>query len=318
MRRPDAGALFQLAWDVGGVVPPALVRGALVLGADVAWARRGGGVRQLERNLDRVAPGQSPRELRRMSHRAMRSYMRYYAEAFTLRRASREQLVARVRFVDDGGLIGVRDAGGSAVAALSHMGNWDLAGAWAGVALMPVLSVAERLKPDRLFREFLEFRESVGMRILALGDDGVFPELIRTAERGGTFVCLLADRDLTARGIEVELAGRTARVAAGPAALAVASGAPLFPVSIRYERLRGARRRVARTPWGIVVTIHEEVEIDRSLPRKQQVAVATQGWVTTLGRAIAAHPWDWHMLQKVFVEDLDADRYAQTRQEAGE
>ena len=59
---------------------------------------------------------------------------------------------------------------------------------------------------------------------------------------GAGLLPLLADRDLTAKGLEVDLFGHKARVAAGPAALSVTTGAPLVTTVIYYERLRGAPR----------------------------------------------------------------------------
>ena len=137
---------------------------------------------------------------------------------------------------------------------LGHMGNWDTAGAWGSRELGPVVTVAERLKPEEVYAEFLAFRESLGMTILPLtGGGDVFAQL-RAHLTSPVIMPLLADRDLTARGIEVDLCGHPARMAAGPAALAIATGAALHPVSIHYEPLDGSdwRQRV-------VITFHDRV-----------------------------------------------------------
>ncbi|MFI2703620.1 phosphatidylinositol mannoside acyltransferase [Cellulosimicrobium composti] len=314
----DAGRAFTFAWRHARKVPEPVLRGLFSAIADVAWLAHGGGVRQLERNLARVRPDLSPRALRRLSRAGMRSYMRYYREAFTLPAWSPERVRARVRVEGLENLASHLDGDRSPVLALSHQGNWDLAGAYATPNIAPVLTVAERLKPDELFEEFLAFRTSIGLEILALGDGDVFRDLVRGASRPGRIIPLLADRDLTHRGVEVDLFGRRARVAAGPAALAVTTGAPLVPAGIWYERLRGARRRAAGSPWGLVIRFFPRVEIAQDLPRSEQVARATQGWVDALSVAIREHPEDWHMLQKVFVDDLDPERYARTRSAAGE
>lgn len=309
----NAGRLFTLAWRHAHRVPEPVLRAAFTLGADIAWAGRGAGVRQLERNLRRVRPEADVRGLRRLSRAGMRSYMRYYREAFTLRAMTPEQIAARVRIQDGDNVTASLTGPRSAVLALAHQGNWDLAGAYACVHLAPVLTVAERLEPEELYRDFLEFRTSIGIDILTLGDEGVFRELVRAASRPGRIIPLLADRDLTHRGVEVDLFGHRARVAAGPAALSVSTGAPVVPTAIYYERLRGERRRAAGSPWGIVLHFLPPIPVPPSqLPRTQQVAAVTQGWVDALADQIATHPQDWHMLQKVFVSDLDPDRYAAT------
>jgi len=271
-------------------------------------------VRQLERNLARVRPDASARELRRLSRAGMRSYLRYYREVFALGAYTPEQIEARTRMVGTAPIRAEVAAGRTVLMAVGHMGNWDLGGACATVHLGPVTTVVERLEPEALFQEFLAFRESLGMTIIALDGSGgeVFRKLSRVARGGPALLPLLADRDLTAHGIEVDLFGQRARVAAGPAALAVTTGAMLVPATVYYERLRGARRRAAGSPWGVVLDFGPPVPVPADLPRAERVTAVTQAWVDAVGAGIAAHPQDWHMLQKVFIADLNPARYAET------
>lgn len=320
MKRPaDARrsrrSLFVTGWRLAARLPESVVRGAMLVAADVAWWRRGKGVRRLEANLQRVRPDADVRALRRLSRQGMRTYLRYYAEAFTLGQVTRDQLLARVRAEGTRAVLDEIEAGRAALLALGHQGNWDLAGAWATVNLAPVITVAERLEPPEVFAEFVALREGLGMTIIPL-DAGseVFRDLVRAARSGGVLVPLLADRDLTERGIEVDLLGSRARVAAGPAALAVTTGAALFPVTLRHERLRGARRRAAGTRWGLVLTFHPALPVPTQGSRPELVQALTQAWVDVVGADIAAHPTHWHMLQKVFVEDLDPARDAAARE----
>jgi len=313
-----SGATFARLWRLAQRAPTWLVRALCALAALVTWALHGPAVRQLERNLSRLRPGLGPRELRRLSRRGMLSYLRYYAEIFELPRMSPQQVDARVRAEGvERARAGIAD-GRALVLALGHMGNWDLAGAWACRALAPVTTVAEVLEPRALFEEFVALREGLGMEIVPLerGSD-VYRRLLRTVRAGGRLVPLLADRDLTARGVEVELCGQTARVAVGPAALGTSTGADLLPTGIFYERLRGARRRAAGSRWGTVIRFHEPVRIDPAAPASDRVRLATQAWVDALASDLREHPEDWHMLQKVFVADLDPERYARTVAEAG-
>ncbi len=311
--RPDLGRAYAAAWRWGGRLPEPLVRGVATVAADLTWLRRGQGVRRLEANLARVRPELGARALRRLSRRAMRSYLRYFGEAFTLPHVAPARVAARI---SASGLESVQphlDAGRQVVLALGHLGNWDLAGAWAARELAPVTTVAERLEPEAVFQEFLRFREQIGLRIIPLSGSGdVFRQLMRVMSTGPGLTPLLADRDLTAKGIEVDLFGHRARVAAGPAALAVSTGAPLVATAITYRRLRGARRRAAGTPWGIHLAFAPVPPPDPSRPRREQVRAVSQAWVDLLAAAIHDAPQDWHMLQRVFVEDLDPARYAAT------
>ncbi|TDE92453.1 phosphatidylinositol mannoside acyltransferase [Occultella glacieicola] len=323
MRRPDPAKAFQLAWRVVGRMPRSLARGIFDVIALVAHTARIGGVRQLESNLARVRPEADARELRRLSRAGMRSYMRYYCESFQLPSMSETERDARVRAI---GAERVRDhvlAGGSVVMALGHAGNWDLAGAWAQQHVGRVVTVAEKLEPEELFREFLAFREGLGMVIVPYErGSGVFRRLISEA-RDPAIIPLLADRDLSRSGVEVLLGDVPIRVAPGPAALAIASRSALSPVFIHYERLRGERRRKARSPWGIVIEFCEFVETsDGPAPvgsggaaREQRTQALTQRWFDVWAARVREHPEDWHMLQKVFTADLDPERLARAAAE---
>ncbi|MCA5894025.1 phosphatidylinositol mannoside acyltransferase [Isoptericola sp. NEAU-Y5] len=319
----DIATLYTFAWRHAPKIPEPVLRAAFTVVADLTWLRRTSGVRRLEANYARVRPDLDTRELRRLSRSGMRSYMRYFREAFTLQGATPEQITARVRVEGAENVVPNLRAGGAASLALAHLGNWDLAGAYATPHLAPVLTVAERLRPEALFTEFVEFRRSIGIEALPLGDADVFRRLVRGAAAGGILVPLLADRDLTAKGIEVDLCGHRARVAAGPAMLALTANVPLVPVGVTYERLAGARRRAAGTPWGVVLRFYPQVPVpDVTTPagrpdRRAQAARMTQGWVDAVSRSIVESTQDWHMLQRVFVDDLDAERYASTREEAG-
>jgi phosphatidylinositol dimannoside acyltransferase len=313
-----AGA-YTFAWRNATKIPEPVLRGLFTLVADLTWLRHTKSVRRMEANYARVRPDLDAAAVRRLSRTGMRSYMRYFREAFTLQGVPPERLRARVRLEGyDEHVRPVVDGGGAVSLALGHLGNWDLAGAYASQNLAGVLTVAERLKPDELFEEFVRFRASIGIDVLALGRGDVLGSLVRGAKEGGRLIPLLSDRDLTSTGIEVDLAGHRARVAAGPALLGLEAGVPVHAVGITYERLRGARRRAARTPWGLVIHFYPPLPVpDVALPRDERTRLLTQGWVDQLARTIVEHTHDWHMLQRVFVADLGPARQNAARRAAG-
>ena len=311
MRLFDPARAFLLGWRLSTKVPEVCTRGAMNVGADIAWLLQTKGVRQLEANIRRARPEASRRQLRRLSREGMRNYLRYFAEAFNLPRLTPEQIDARVRPVGVATAMAEAGAGRAVVLALAHQGNWDLAGAWATMHLAPATTVAERLNPPEVFEEFVKLRASLGVRVIPLdrGSD-VFRELVRLVQAGNALIPLLSDRDLTSRGVEVTLLGERARVAAGPAALAVAAGTMVIPTTLRHERLYGASRRAAGTRWGMVVTFAPPVVVPEGVPRPEQITRVTQEWVDVLSADIREFPTHWHMLQKVFVADLDPARRA--------
>ncbi|HIZ34997.1 MAG TPA: phosphatidylinositol mannoside acyltransferase [Candidatus Ruania gallistercoris] len=317
----DPARLMLVAWRIVPRLPRGLVRGIFDVIAVVAHALRISGVRQLERNLARLTDTTAVPELRRLSRAGMRSYMRYYCEAFQLPGMSEAEVDARVRSTGYEQYTERVADGGTAVLALGHSGNWDLAGAWANRHIGTVITVAERLEPPELFEAFVGFREALGMVIVPLDKGGsTFRQLLRQSRRPG-IVPLLADRDLSSTGVDVQIGDHEVRVAPGPAALALARGIPVMPVVIHYERLTGARRRAARSPWGIHIHFLPEVPVpagDAGTTSTERVAQMTRDWFTAYARVLAQYPQDWHMLQKVYTADLDPDRLARARAQAEE
>ncbi|MEO3785109.1 phosphatidylinositol mannoside acyltransferase [Actinocorallia sp. B10E7] len=287
-------ALYGLGWAAVKHVPEKAARRVFRRIADRTWAEHGKGVRQLEKNLARVlgVPPEDPR-VRRLSRQAMRSYLRYWLESFRLPVMGKERIVSGMRITGDERIDKALGEGRGVVLALPHMGNYDHAGAWLVLRGQPLTTVAERLKPESLFERFVAYRESLGFEILPLtgSDVSVFGVLARRL-REGRVVCLVADRDLSDTGIEVDFFGGTARLPGGPAALAVQTKAALFPVTLWYEGEH----------WG--ARVHEEIPDPGEGDRKARIRAMTQSLADAFAEGIAAHPADWHMLQKVWVEDL--------------
>ncbi|NXY97613.1 phosphatidylinositol mannoside acyltransferase [Streptomyces sp. BR123] len=286
--------LYGLGWaGVKKLPEPA----AVALGhriADFAWRRRGKGVLRLESNLARVVPDAGPERLRELSQAGMRSYMRYWMESFRLPAMDPARFGTDVSIEDDHILKEAVASGRGVIAALPHLANWDLAGAWVtGHLGIPFTTVAERLKPESLYDRFVAYRESLGMEVLPHSGGAAFGTLARRLRAGG-LICLVADRDLSASGVEVEFFGATARMPAGPALLAQQTGAALLPVTLYYgdtPRLHGR--------------IHPEVEVPAAGTRTEKTAAMTQAMADAFAQGIADHPQDWHMLQRLWLDDLE-------------
>jgi len=288
---------FLVASRISRFAPLWLMRSAAHAGANAAWVRHGRSVRRLEDNLHRVT-GLTGRDMRRLSRRSLHSTARYYVEALELRRIKPTQIDARVRVIDPHGTVPVlRDKPGASLA-LSHSGNWDLIGAYTCRNIAPVTAVAEVLKPREVFEEFVALRAALGIQILGHEGTSTFRELVRIAKAGDHIIALLADRDLSGSGVEVTMWGHAVKVAPGPAALARATGVPLAPVFVRYERLHGAARRAAGSRWGSVLEFGPVLEAAEGASSADAVAELSSQWAEWLAERIAAHPEDWHMLQR--------------------
>ncbi|HYK31076.1 MAG TPA: phosphatidylinositol mannoside acyltransferase [Streptosporangiaceae bacterium] len=295
---------YALGWSALCRVPESWAAAMFRLIADIAWRRQGKGVQVLEGNLLRVlGEDATGAELRALSLEAMRSYARYWLEIFRLPIMSKDLLVKEtheVGHVED--LLANLAAGRGVVIPLPHMGNWDAAAVWViGRGAGSFTTVMERLEPESVYERFLAFRQSLGMEVLpASGGASPFGVLAQRL-RHGKLVALPSDRDVTGGGVEVEFFGESALMMGGSAALAVQTGAALMPATVWFEDGR----------WG--VEIHKEIPVPAEGDRWHKAAVMTQEVARAFERGIREHPADWHMLQRVFVSDLDPDRLAAAR-----
>ncbi len=300
-RLADAGQSLGLRAGFATVraMPEAVAYRTFDALADLSVRRGGKGVERLRSNYAKVRPELGPDALDAVVREGMRSYMRYYCDAFRLQDRTQDDLGRMVRISGGETVTEGVAAGTGAIAFTAHMGNWDTAGAWSSTHLAPLTTVVERLEPEEVFRDFLAFRESLGMTILPLtGGPDPFVGLKQAIGRGD-FVALVSDRDLTRNGVEVDLCGHRARMAKGPAVLALLTGAPLVAASMTTELAPEA-------PGGRRVVIEmKPVPAPTTGTTREKVAVMVQACADHLGAAITAHTSDWHMLQRVFVDDLD-------------
>ncbi|MBQ1024262.1 phosphatidylinositol mannoside acyltransferase [Micromonospora sp. C95] len=285
---------FAAAWRLVRVLPRPVAAAAFSAVADRAHRRGGPGATRLRANLRRVVGPQLPEaELDELVRRGLRSYARYWMEAFRLPALSREQLLAGFRLDRADVLAADVAAGRGAVVALPHAGNWDTAGAWVAANGWPLSTVAERLKPEGVFERFVAFRQGLGMEILPT-NGGARPAIDVLTDRlaAGAVVPLLADRDLSSRGVAVDFFGGRTRMPAGPALLALRTGAPLYVASMWYEPDAACASLAGPLP----VPGPEAGTLD------VRVRSLTQLIADGLAAGIARHPEDWHMLQRMWLD----------------
>ena len=292
-RAVDLG--YAAGWGVVKSVPSGLSSRAFRAAADAAAVRNGGGARQLRKNLRRVVgPAVSELRLDQLVGESLRSYARYWLETFRLPKMDHGDVVARVDANAEGSehLDAAMAAGKGAIIVLPHMGNWDVSGLWFVDRGTPFTTVAERLEPASLFDRFVAYRESLGMEVLPL-TGGPRPPMDVLAERlrSGGAICLVADRDLSRNGVDVDFFGETARMPGGPAMLAARTGAPVLPVGLWFTD----------DGWGHRVNPPVEIPAGRL---REKVQATTQSVADVFAREIAAHPTDWHMLQRLWLADL--------------
>lgn len=279
---------YLLGWKLVALLPERTAYAIFSKIASRMYRRNGKSVRRLRINLSIVQPELSEVELERLVRAGLQSYMRYWCDTFRIHTWGVERVEATVTTTNDHLLRDPMTQGRGVVIALPHSGNWDHAGAYFCQQGIPLVTVAEILKPKQLFVKFLEYRQAMGFEVLAL-DSKAFPTLMRRALEK-RLIALVADRDLSASGIPVTFFGKQSRMPAGPAILSIKTGLPLVAAHVSY------------TSSGIHIDF-SEIETVRDGDEQNQISETVLRMAQAFEVGIRKHPQDWHMLQRIWVED---------------
>ena len=278
---------YFAGWRIVRVLPHKWAYGLFEKLAYYLVKKNGKSVQRLRSNLSRIKDDLSAAELEELVWKAMSSYLRYWCDTFRIQDWSTSQIQDSVTLTRGELLLDPMREGSGVVIALPHSGNWDHAGAYFCSLGIPLVTVAERLKPEALFQRFLRFRQAMGFEVLSI-DSRSFATLIKRA-REKRLIALVADRDLSASGVDVNFFGFPARMPAGPALLAIKTGIPLVVAHVSYKQA------------GIQIEFTTvDVAVDGS--ESERVAQTTQRMASLFEKGIAAHPQDWHMLQRIWTD----------------
>lgn len=266
---------YLLGWRIVRFLPESLAYPLFYKIGDYVFKKNGKGVRRLRSNMARVSQLEGA-QLEDLTLKAMRSYMRYWCDTFRLPDWSSEKINSQVELVNSEVLTEPLDSGRGVVVALPHSGNWDHAAAYFLGRGYRAVTVAERLKPEKVFQAFLRYRESLGLEVLA-SDMRTIPTLINRAKEG-YIIALVADRDLSSRGVEVKFFNEISKMPAGPVVIAEKADVDLVGAFITYTDKS--------------IKIHFE-KLEKSV----------QAEADFFAKHIASHPVDWHMLQRIWIND---------------
>ncbi len=290
-----AGRATYLAYRTLGTLlrlmpRPAATLVAAIAGATLARAWRR--VRPVVRsNIGRVlGPGAGARQLERAVDRAFASYAHYWIESARLPGTGPLEVMRRFSVEGFEPLAAALDEKRGAIIALPHLGSWEIGGLWLTLKGYPMTTVAEALQPPELFEWFKSQREAMGLRVLAPGNDSG-SALLKTL-RAGRLVGLVCDRDLAGNGVDVTFFGERTTLPAGPALLALRSGAPLFPTAV-YQHPGGRYHGVIRPA----------LPIERTGKLRADVQSLTEALAGELELLIEAAPSQWHMFQPNWPSD---------------
>jgi len=281
--------LYLFAWKVIGVLPEKSAYKLANLVSDQIFIKNGKGVKRLRSNYKRVMPNISERELEELTKNGMRSYLRYWFDTFRLNKWSKSRIIETTFVVRENLLRDPIETKEGCIIALPHAGNWDHAAAYFCSTGIPITAVVEKLKPEAIFKKFLAYRQSIGIEAISHREKTI-PILLERLNQG-KLVALVADRDMSRNGIEVNFLGGIAKMPAGPAVLAIKSGSPLVTAYIRY------------LDKGIEITFDETIQLPISGSEEEQIRIVTQSMADNFAKRIQDSPVDWHMLQRIWVDE---------------
>lgn len=283
--------LYRVFSGLFGLLPEPLMRRSGEATGKLAWRFAGKRRRLVERHLRRVAGGGA--DVETLGKAMFSSYGRYWAEVFWVRPRRKAQIVAGCTVDGEDRIQAAKASGRGIVLALPHMGNWESAGAKAEAIGIPVLAAAEGLSNKMIVDWFVKVRAALGIETVVMGGGNrVSTALTRRLKSGGV-VALVADRDVSGRGVAVDFFGEQTTMPAGPVALAERTGAILLPVGC-YFVPGGGHRFEIRPP----------LEIPSDGTSEERVLAGTQAFAEVLEELIRKAPQDWHL----FVPNWPSDR----------
>jgi KDO2-lipid IV(A) lauroyltransferase len=280
---------YLLAWRIIGVLPEKIAYSLANLVSDYIFKKNGKGVKRLRSNYARVQPTLSPESLTTLTKEGMRSYLRYWIDTFRLNKWSTERIISTTTVTNEHLLRDPITSKQGCLVVLPHAGNWDHAAAYFCSTGINLTTVAEKLKPEQIFLKFLAYRESIGIEVLHT-EEKVMPTLLNRLT-SGKLVALVADRDLSKNGIEVNFFDGVAKMPSGPARLILDSKSAFISAFITY------------TKQGIHIEFQNIGPIPTEGSIEEKVQQLTQLMADNFATGIKSSTVNWHMLQRIWVDE---------------
>ena len=281
--------LYLIAWKLIALLPEKSAYKLADYVSDRIYKKNGKGIKRLRGNYGRVMPEYSSQKLEELTKLGMRSYLRYWFDTFRLSKWSKNRITSTTQVIRENLLRDPIQSKQGCIVALPHAGNWDHAAAYFCSTGITLTAVVEKLKPEAIFKKFLAYRQSIGIEAISHKEKTI--PILTERLQAGKLIALVADRDMSRNGIEVNFFGKTSKMPSGPAILAIKTGAPLITAYVRY------------TPGGIEIIFDETLKPTNSGSEEEQIKIITQSMADNFAKRIKENPVDWHMLQRIWVDE---------------
>jgi phosphatidylinositol dimannoside acyltransferase len=250
------------------------------------WPR---GRRSMHSNYRRVLQGASRSEIHRTARRSLVNYCKYLADFVRFPSIPPDEIAHSVAGDDNfAALDRALERGKGAVVVCMHFGNWDFGAGAAAARGYPVTVVAETFTDPRLDRMVMGARERLGMQLVKMEKAG--PSLLRCLKQNG-LLALLIDRPVPGEGVKVTFFGEEVEVPAGPARLALRSGAMVVPAGFPRVQPNEPNVRIISDFAITCVSTGDEAK---------DIQTVTQAIMDAHERFIRQHPDQWYMFREMW------------------
>ncbi len=247
--------------------------------------------KMVEKHLSRTKSSElDGKEMQKSIDEVFASYATYWFQSFRLPGMTSEQILKDFDYEGEENLAEALRAEVGPIMALPHLGGWEWAAFWiTKVRGITLNAVVEPLEPPEVFEWFQKFRSSLGMKVIPLGASAG-SEVI-TALKSKEMVVLLCDRHVGGAGVEVEFFGEKTLLPAGPATLALRTGAPLCPAAVYIQG------------DGVYGILRPLLKVERQGRLRDDVQRITQELAYEFETLIRKAPEQWHLLQPNWPSD---------------
>jgi KDO2-lipid IV(A) lauroyltransferase len=284
------------SWLCWKIPPQISYRLAAVFGELYYWVARRHS-RYADNNI-RVVLGEKKvnRRVRLVARRSFRNYVKYMVDFLRLPHIDVDQINSKVVGVGWDHIAEALAAGKGAMLITPHFGNWDTAAALMPVHGYQVSTVAKDFEPPELNELIQGARRAQGLTIYSLKDS--FRGLYTTLKNNG-LVVLLLDSPLQSEGVVVDFFGSKARLASGPATLALRTGAKVLLGYI----VRQPGNRQYYGCW------EPPLRYELTGDKDRDIQIITQAIANAIENLVRRHPDQWYMFRPLFMSEAEVAEY---------
>lgn len=224
--------------------------------------------------------------VRRLAMKSMRNYCKYLVEFLGLpNMSSRDEVIASMNLIGVEHLQEALARGKGVVLASAHFGTIEVGGLRLA-DFTDFHAVYDTFRPAYLDHLIQRKRREKGINLVPANN---VREMLRVLKSGGT-LCVLFDRPLElARGVRVRFFGHQTAVPAGPAVLALKTGATIVPVYMFRQPDRSFES-----------LIFPPIEPVNTGDRERDIQTIMQRLMDTMQAVVRERPDQWYMFRPMW------------------